>query len=133
MDAIGWGTLRVEAREIMPCEWGRRLRRCASHGGLFRLCSSLWSPDCVYDLRGGSLAEAWFQFAPKVRDMRSGNREFLRRCRVCPLINPRLWCAAHAFLETGAKDAWCEYFCEVAHARAKAIEQQGRMAQRYQV
>ena len=101
---------------------------CVSYEGLFRLCSSRWSPDCVYDLRGGSLAEAWFQFVPKVRDMRSGNREFLQKCRVCPLINLCLWCPAHAYLETGAKDAWCEYFCGVAHARAKAIEQKARMA-----
>jgi radical SAM protein with 4Fe4S-binding SPASM domain len=106
---------------------------CVSYNGFFRLCSSLWSPDCVYDLRGGSLAEAWFQFVPKVRDMRSENREFLQKCRVCPLINLCLWCPAHACLETGAKDAWCEYFCGVAHARAQAVQQEGRMAERYRV
>jgi radical SAM protein with 4Fe4S-binding SPASM domain len=93
-----------------------------SYDGLFRLCSSLWHPDCVYDLRQGSLAQAWFDFVPRVREMRSTKEEFLKKCRVCPLINLCLWCPAHAHLESGQMDAWCDYFCQVAHARAEAIK-----------
>ena len=93
-----------------------------SYDGLFRLCSSLWHPDCLYDLRRGSLAEAWHSFVPQVRDLRSADREFLEKCRPCPLVNLCLWCPAHAYLESGRMDAWCEYFCQVAHARAAAIQ-----------
>lgn len=91
------------------------------YDGMFRLCSSLQQPDTVYDLRKGTLAEAWRQLVPRVRDMRSASQEFLTKCRRCPIINLCLWCPAHAYLESGQMDAWCEYFCQVAHARAEAI------------
>ena len=91
-----------------------------SYDGLFRLCSSLWHPDCVYDLRNGTLADAWHNFVPKVRDMRSRRSEFLEKCHACPIINLCLWCPAHAHLESGRLDAWVEYFCRLAQARGQA-------------
>lgn len=92
-----------------------------NYDGYFRLCSSLWHPDCVYDLKKGTLAKAWNMHVPKVRAMTSADPEFLEKCRVCPIINLCLWCPAHAYLEHGRLDAWSEYFCQVAHARAKAL------------
>jgi radical SAM protein with 4Fe4S-binding SPASM domain len=92
------------------------------YDGKFRLCSSLWHPECVYDLRQGTLAEAWRTLVPKVRDMRSQRREFLEGCRGCAIVNLCLWCPAHAHLETGELDGAVSYFCEVAHARAAALE-----------
>lgn len=92
-----------------------------SHDGFFRLCSSLWHPKCIYDLKKGSLTDAWRNFIPRVRDMRSERREFLEKCRVCPLINLCMWCPAHAHLESGEMDAPVDYFCELAHARAEAL------------
>jgi len=97
-----------------------------SYDGLFRLCSSLWDPECVYDLRKGSLDDAWQNFVPKVRDMRSNWKTFLETCRACPIINLCLWCPAHAHLETGELDGAVPYFCEVAHARAAAIEESAK-------
>jgi len=92
-----------------------------SYDGKFRLCSSLWHPDCIYDLRRGNLSDAWQHFVPQVRDRRSEKREFLEKCHTCPIINLCMWCPAHAHLETGELDAHVEYFCEVAHARANAL------------
>ena len=92
-----------------------------SYDGLFRLCSSLWDPECVYDLRQGSLANAWQNLVPKVRDMRSARKEFLRTCRVCPIMNLCLWCPANAHLEIGELNGTTPYFCAVAHARAEAL------------
>ena len=91
------------------------------YDGIFRLCADLWHPDCIYDLRRGSLARAWQELVPRVRDLRSTSPAFLARCRRCPIINLCLWCPAHAHLETGALDGFSEYFCAVAHARAEAI------------
>jgi radical SAM protein with 4Fe4S-binding SPASM domain len=91
------------------------------YDGRFRLCSSLSHPDCTYDLRKGTLAEAWREFVPKVREMRSNRAEFLDTCRTCPIINLCLWCPAHAYLETGELDSHVPYFCQVAYARAKSI------------
>ena len=91
------------------------------YDGTFRLCSSLWHPDAVYDLRRGTLREAWEDWVPHVRDLRGSNPEFLEKCRRCALVNLCLWCPAHAALETGAMDDWVDYFCQVAHARAAAL------------
>jgi len=93
-----------------------------SYDGLFRLCSSLWHPDCVYDLKKGPLEEAWRNFIPHVRDLRSNNPEYLKKCRSCTLANLCIWCPAHSHLETGQMDLPVEYFCNVAHARAKTLE-----------
>ena len=94
-----------------------------SYDGLFRLCSSLHHPDCVYDLRKGSLADALLNFVPRVRSIRSNRSEFLEKCRICPLKELCLWCPAHAHLETGEMDALVDYFCDVAHARAAAFRE----------
>jgi radical SAM protein with 4Fe4S-binding SPASM domain len=94
-----------------------------SYDGIFRLCSSLWAPGTTYDLRKGSLAEAWNDLIPKVRDLRSHNPRFLETCRKCELINLCLWCPAHAYLETGEMDGETPYFCQVAHARAAMIRE----------
>jgi radical SAM protein with 4Fe4S-binding SPASM domain len=99
-----------------------------SYDGQFRLCSSLWHPDCIYDLKKGTLSDAWHNFVPMVRDMQSNRKEFLKTCRVCPLINLCMWCPAHAHLETGELDAPVDYFCKVAHARADALRK-GRLDQ----
>jgi radical SAM protein with 4Fe4S-binding SPASM domain len=96
-----------------------------SYDGMFRLCSSLWAPEAVYDLRQGTLADAWCDFVPRVRDMRSTRQEFLKTCRACSLVNLCLWCPAHAHLETGELDGPTPYFCAVAHARADALRGSG--------
>lgn len=92
-----------------------------SYDGFFRLCSSLWHPDCLYDLKKGTLAEACGNFVLKVRDKRSDKEVFLQKCKKCRIVNLCLWCPAHGYLETGEMDEPVDYFCEVAHARAKAI------------
>jgi len=97
-----------------------------SYDGRFRLCSSLWAEGTTYDLRKGTLAEAWLDFVPVVRDMRSRRREFLETCRECALVNLCLWCPAHAHLETGEMDGATSYFCEVAHCRAANITETAR-------
>ena len=92
-----------------------------SYDGLFRLCSSLWHADCLYDLKMGTLSEAWRSFVPKVRDMRSNREEFLKKCHKCQIINLCLWCPAHSDLESGRLDEPIDYFCQVAHARAARL------------
>jgi radical SAM protein with 4Fe4S-binding SPASM domain len=93
-----------------------------SYNGTFRLCADLWHPECIYDLRNGRLAQAWAELVPRVRELRSADPEFLHRCRRCTIFNLCLWCPAHAHLETGKLDGFSPYFCSVAQARARAIE-----------
>jgi radical SAM protein with 4Fe4S-binding SPASM domain len=96
-----------------------------AYDGTLRLCSSLWAPGTTYDLRKGTLREAWESFVPKILDMRSRRPEYLENCRSCTIVNLCLWCPAHAHLETGELDSPVEYFCQVARARAAAIQKQG--------
>jgi len=100
-----------------------------SYDGFFRLCSSLWHPDCVYDLKKGILLEAWRDFVLRVRDMRSERKEFLEKCRRCPIINLCIWCPGHAYLESGELDKPVDYFCEVAHGRAESLEKSKRISE----
>ncbi len=90
--------------------------------GRFRLCSSLSHPDCTYDLRRGSLAEAWYKFTPAIRDMHSERTDYLENCGSCPIVNLCMWCPANAYLESGKFDLPVEYFCEVAHQRMVLIQ-----------
>ena len=92
------------------------------YDGQFRLCSSLWAPETVYDLRHGSLAEAWSKHVPSVLDLGSDDPEFLSTCRRCGMINLCLWCPAHAYLETGRMDKRVDTFCDIAHARAATLQ-----------
>jgi len=92
-----------------------------SYDGFFRPCSLLWHPDCIYDLRKGSLTDAWLNLVPKVRNMCSNRREFLDRCRGCTLKNLCMWCPANAYLENGQLDLPVDYFCQIAHARAEML------------
>ena len=110
---------------------GNRLFRCGIGNGsltlgynsLLRLCASLCKPGCVYDLKTGSLTDAWSNFALKVRGLRVQAKEVLNKCLSCPVINLCQWCPALAHLETGTMDQPVDYFCQVAHARAAALQE----------
>jgi len=93
-----------------------------SYDGFFRLCSSLWHPKCIFNLKEFSLSYIWQNFILKVRDMRSNNKEFLEKCRKCEIINLCMWCPAHSYLENNELDEPVKYFCDIAHARAKSLK-----------
>lgn len=117
LEDAGYG----DCRHLFHCGAGRG-GFTIGYDGLFRLCHSLCHPACVYDLRKGSLEEAWRRFVPAVLNLRSEKKEFLEKCRACSLINLCMWCPANAHLETGALDTPVDYFCAVAHARAAALK-----------
>jgi radical SAM protein with 4Fe4S-binding SPASM domain len=109
---------------LIKCGAGRDSLVIGPDGGA-RLCYSLCHPDCVYDLRAGTVSDAFFNFVPKIRDLRSRRKEYRTRCNGCALVNLCLWCPAHAHLETGKLDKHVDYFCKVAHAREKMITEAG--------
>lgn len=96
--------------------------RCGSgsfsvgHDGKFKLCRILVHPDCMYDLKKGSVQKAYAEFALQVRDMRSQNLKFLNRCHTCELLDNCFYCPAQSYLETGELDAPAEYFCDIVRA-----------------
>ncbi|MGZ7065779.1 MAG: SPASM domain-containing protein, partial [Candidatus Aminicenantales bacterium] len=110
-----------ECRHLFRCDAGKRTF-VVGFDGNFRLCASLYHPDCLYDLRKRSLAEAWHGFVPGVLERKSDRREYLEKCARCPVINLCLWCPAHAYLETGRLDAPVDKYCQLAHAREDALK-----------
>lgn len=117
---LGDATARGGCNHLFHCRAGNG-SFVVSSDGRFRLCSSLNATGTTFDLRAGTLREAWSTFAPAVRDLRSDNPVFMDTCRKCALVNLCLWCPAHAHLETGELDGATPYFCEVARARAAVI------------
>lgn len=107
----------------------QRLFRCdagntefyVGYDGRFRACSALCHPDYTIDLRRVPLADAWQQIAG-LHQQTSATPEFVNNCLACELVDLCMWCPAHAHLETGRLDGWCDYFCQVAHARAAAAQ-----------
>lgn len=97
-----------------------------SYDGKFRLCQSLNSPGTTYDLRNGTLREAWEKFVPQVRSMRTFSQALLSGCKSCSIVNLCLNCPAHAWLESGDGENVIRYFCDVAHARKLALQKTTR-------
>lgn len=94
-------------------------------GGEFRLCPSLWHRDFVYDLRQGSVPDAWNRFVPEALAKAAKSRGGPDECQACPIADLCLWCPAHAHLESGRLGEKTKYFCRVAHARAEAFRPAG--------
>ena len=110
----------ADSQRLFSCGAGMQSFSVSSTG-IFRLCSSLWHPDCIYDLRQGTLKEAWWDLVPGVRALTSKEASFQDSCGVCQIPNLCLWCPAHAYLETGHLDRGVPYFCETAHERARNL------------
>jgi radical SAM protein with 4Fe4S-binding SPASM domain len=110
-----------DCRHLFRCDAGRR-SFVVGCDGYFRLCTSLYNPGCLFDLRKGRLAEAWNEFVPAVLERKSDRKEYLEQCARCPIVNLCLWCPAHAYLETGEIDAPVDKFCQLARAREKALK-----------
>jgi len=89
--------------------------------GHFQVCLSLRHPDTVYDLKKGSLRNAIEEFLPKVREMRTANPAYLKRCGRCFLKALCLQCPAKSWAEHGTLDTPVEYFCRITHAQAVSI------------
>jgi radical SAM protein with 4Fe4S-binding SPASM domain len=89
--------------------------------GTAQMCLGLRCPETVFDLHTGTLREAMIDVFPRLRERRAENPEYLRRCAVCFLRGLCLQCPARAWTESGTLDTPVEYFCEVAHARARHL------------
>ncbi len=85
--------------------------------GIFQLCNSLVNHKCVYDLKNGSLKNAWQNFAPKILSLKSKEESFKQNCGSCKMINLCMWCPATSDLETNKLDQQVETFCTLTKKR----------------
>lgn len=92
-----------------------------SFDGQLSLCSTLRAPEFMYDLKTGNLKEGFSLLRNRVFSTKTKSIELLKTCKSCPIVNLCLWCPAVAYLETGDLEGRVDYFCEVAHARKRAL------------
>jgi radical SAM protein with 4Fe4S-binding SPASM domain len=91
------------------------------HDGSLRLCSALWHPDYVADVRREPVAAAWRRLLLAASAARTADPAYLDRCAACGLVDLCLWCPAHAYLEIGSLTSPIDDFCDAAHARARVF------------
>lgn len=96
-----------------------------SYDGVYRLCSSLCAAGTTFDLKTGTLSEAYNIFTPKIRSIKSNRPEYVQTCSRCSLKNVCFWCPAHSHLETGKLDEKISQYCEIARKRAESVGANG--------
>ncbi len=119
MKCLDTGTVNTNAinpKKIFRCQAGIN-SCCIDAEGMLRLCSSLGNKNCIYDLRNGTLTQAWEEFIPEVLRMETESDSFVKTCGECTLHDLCSSCPAYADLETGQMDGHLEYFCTVAKNR----------------
>ena len=89
--------------------------------GFLQPCMLLRHPDCVYDLKNGSLKDALENFFPVLREMKSRNPDYLTRCARCFLKGLCEQCPGKSWMENGSLDTPVEYLCDAAHAQARSL------------
>jgi radical SAM protein with 4Fe4S-binding SPASM domain len=89
--------------------------------GWLQPCMMLRHPDCVYDLKKGSLKDAIVNFFPILRERKSHNPEYLKRCARCFLKGLCEQCPGKSWIEHGGLDTPVEYLCDVAHEQARNL------------
>ena len=110
------GFMRPQGDRLFACGAGES--GCVDAYGAYQMCMLLRHPDTVYDLKQGTLREALTAVFPRLRELRAGNPEYLRRCARCFLKGLCEQCPAKSWTEHGTLDTPVEYLCQVAHAQA---------------
>jgi MoaA/NifB/PqqE/SkfB family radical SAM enzyme len=82
--------------------------------GRMSFCCFIKNPAMRYDLRSGSLREAWDEFIPSLADRVRGGKEWRLNCGSCENRPDCLWCPVYGYLETGRFSAPVPYLCRVA-------------------
>lgn len=94
---------------------------CVDAYGNLQACMGLRHPATVYNLREGSLEEGFRFFSLRLRKMQARNPLYLARCARCFLKGLCEQCPGKSWAEHGTLDTPAEYFCQVAHARARLL------------
>ena len=94
---------------------------CIDSYGHAQLCLPLRDPESVVNLHDVSLKSVLEEAFPVMRQIKATNPDYLRRCARCFLKGLCEQCPAKSWMEYGTLDTPVEYFCEVAHAKARFL------------
>jgi len=89
--------------------------------GNFQLCILLRHPDTVYDLKQGTLREAYETYLPRIRKLKATNLAYLNRCGACFLSNICQQCPGMSWIEHGDLDTPVDYICAITHTQARNL------------
>jgi hypothetical protein len=117
-------------RLLAPCIVNRREFHIDPYGNM-TFCSFIKDPSLRYDLRQGTLEEAWEDFIPSLADKIKGDSEYLSGCACCELRKDCRWCDVYGYLEHRRHGAKVEYLCEVARENRAYKEEWLRKHRRY--
>lgn len=112
--------MRPPGKTLFSCGAGHGGGCVDSYGNL-QLCMMLRHPNTVYNIKGGTLKDAFTNFFPKYKYMEAKNPEYLNRCAKCFLKGLCEQCPAKSYSEHGTLDTPVEYLCEIAHAQARYL------------
>ncbi|MBN1479894.1 radical SAM protein [candidate division KSB1 bacterium] len=84
--------------------------------GRMTFCSYIRDPELMYDLRRGTVQDAWDHFIPSLKTKVKASQEFRENCGSCAKRASCNWCMVYGYLEHGRYTAPVPYLCSVADA-----------------
>jgi radical SAM protein with 4Fe4S-binding SPASM domain len=93
---------------------------CIDAYGRAQPCMGVRAPELTYDTAELPMREILDKFKG-LKDMRTTNPDYLKRCAVCFLKGLCEQCPAKSWKEYGTLDTPVEYLCAVAHAQARYL------------
>lgn len=124
--------IRPPGKKLFSCGSGEGNGYLDAYGFL-QPCVLLNHSDCVYDLKKGTLKEAFERFFPKMRKIKAENADYLKHCAKCFLKGFCEQCPAKAWREFGALDTPVEYLCGIAHVQAEFLGLLGKGEKAWEV
>jgi len=87
--------------------------------GRMTFCGFVKVPEMRYDLRSGTVQDAWDNFIPSLAEKIQKTDAYRKNCGGCHVRSGCRWCPVYAYLEHGSLDAKIEYLCELSNAEKR--------------
>ncbi len=137
---VSWEENRLEKSACgAPLHDGRLFEKCIAFRNEFHVdarggmsfCLCVKDPDLRYDLRKGSVREAWESFIPAICDRVRGDQDYLESCGACADRSFCRWCSVFSHLEHRRPDRPVAYLCDVAREHRQYHERWKRDHRRF--
>jgi len=109
---------KIDDRIFYNCISSRDAFHIDPYGGM-SFCSFVQDPDLRFDLRKGTVQEAWERFIPSLAEKVHGGDEYRQNCGSCKNREHCRWCGVYAYLEHRRSSAPIDYLCEIAETNAR--------------
>ncbi len=121
--------IQSDDRLFAACIESRREFHVDAYGSV-SFCCFIKDPALRYDVRHGTLREAWEEFIPSLAEQVHGGSEYLGNCGSCRNSNCN-WCGAYAYLEHGRYNSPIPYLCDTARAESRYVDGWKKNHRRY--